>query len=44
MKKNKNLLTTSGKEVSYAPHLEKDIQLLKSAAAQGYYYPMLAMK
>ena len=44
MKKNNNLLTTSGKQVSYADGLEKDINLLKSAEKQGYYYPVLAMK
>ena len=44
MGKNKNLLTTSGIQVSYADHLENDINLLKGAAKQGYYYPVLAMK
>lgn len=37
-------LTSTGKEIRVLPAVEPQLKLLKAAARQGFYYPMLALK
>lgn len=37
-------LSATGKEIRVLPSVEPQIAILKTAARQGYYYPMLALK
>ena len=36
-------LTSTGKEIRVLPAVEPQLKLLKAAARQGFYYPMLAL-
>lgn len=39
-----SLAGSAGKQISFAPSLKTQEELLKNAAKQGYYYPALALK